>query len=339
MSEEWLPTDKNVMFIYNHTDVRAEINVTVGDQQILNNTLPAGQKIDDITMMHGQNVLYNQTEVREFRWVINGKNSSAWKPVTLKANRCPLGVCELSRVEEKPMENRTRYWSNKNDWPNGTVPIAGEDVEVMSGWDMVFDLNDSSPYYNRITINGKLTFKNDSTNNDTIHLKANHIFIRAGELHIGSKNHTFKNKAQITLYGKRTAEAMVYDNGVEAGNKIIANVGKMFAYGKPRKTSVTRLYEEAKKGQNYIMIEKGLELVAGEYAGEKIGIAPTGYETSASDYMIVDTYNNDTGKMTFTDKLQTYHWGAPISTAGKYNGVDIRAEVVILERNIKIVGD
>jgi hypothetical protein len=43
--------------------------------------------------------------------------------------------------------------------------------------------------------------------------------------------------------------------------------------------------------------------------------------------------------MTFTDKLTTYHWGAPISTAGKYNGVDIRAEVLFLERNIKIVGD
>jgi uncharacterized protein YunC (DUF1805 family) len=100
---------------------------------------------------------------------------------------------------------------------------------------MVFDLNDSSPQFNRITINGMLTFKNDSTNNDTIHLKANHIFVRAGSLHIGSKNYTYQNKAQITLLGIRTAEAMVYDNGVEAGNKIIANVGSIHMHGKARK--------------------------------------------------------------------------------------------------------
>jgi len=32
LSEEWVETDKNVMFTYNHTDVRAEINVTVAGQ-------------------------------------------------------------------------------------------------------------------------------------------------------------------------------------------------------------------------------------------------------------------------------------------------------------------
>jgi len=146
------------------------------------------------------------------------------------------------------MENRTRYWSIAKDWPNNTLPKSGEDVEVQSGWNMIFDLNDSSPQYNRITINGMLTFKNDSTNNDTIHLKANHIFVRAGSLHIGSKNHTYTKKAQITLFGKRDAEAMVYDNGVEAGNKIIANVGTINMYGMARKQKLTRLYEEAKKG-------------------------------------------------------------------------------------------
>jgi hypothetical protein len=154
----------------------------------------------------------------------------------------------LSVVEEKPMENRTRLWSNPKDWPNNTVPVEGNDVEVMSGWDMIFDLNDSSPIYNRVTINGRLTFKNDSTNNDTMHLKAHHIFVRAGELNIGSKNHTFTKKAHISLWGKRTAEAMVYDNGVEAGNKIIANVGTINMYGMAKKTKMTRLREECKKG-------------------------------------------------------------------------------------------
>jgi len=34
--------------------------------------------------------------------------------------------------------------------------------------------------------------------------------------------------------------------------------------------------------------------------------------------------------------LKFYHYGSPVSTGAKYNGVDIRAEVVLLTRNIKI---
>jgi len=37
--------------------------------------------------------------------------------------------------------------------------------------------------------------------------------------------------------------------------------------------------------------------------------------------------------------LTTYHFGAPVSTGDKYNGVDVRAEVALLNRNIRIVGE
>lgn len=37
--------------------------------------------------------------------------------------------------------------------------------------------------------------------------------------------------------------------------------------------------------------------------------------------------------------LQYYHWGAAESTSAKYNGVDIRGEVMLLSRNIRIVGE
>jgi hypothetical protein len=37
--------------------------------------------------------------------------------------------------------------------------------------------------------------------------------------------------------------------------------------------------------------------------------------------------------------LNHYHWGAAESTAAKYNNVDMRGEVVLMTRNIKIVGE
>jgi hypothetical protein len=49
---------------------------------------------------------------------------------------------------------------------------------------MIFDLGDDSPEFLDVNINGKLTFKNDTTK--PLHLKAHKIFVRAGELHIGS---------------------------------------------------------------------------------------------------------------------------------------------------------
>ena len=55
--------------------------------------------------------------------------------------------------------------------------------------------------------------------------------------------------------------------------------------------------------------------------------------------MFVDSYNNLTGEVLLNSSLNFYHWGAELSTAGAYNGVDMRGEVLLLSRNIKIVGE
>ena len=94
---------------------------------------------------------------------------------------------------------------------------------------MVFNLN-PSPKFKLLRVNGRLTFENTT---DT-HLKCKHLFIRAGELHIGSEEYPMKQFARITLYGEKGAETIVYDNAIEAGNKNIANVGKLRVFGAPR---------------------------------------------------------------------------------------------------------
>jgi len=94
---------------------------------------------------------------------------------------------------------------------------------------MVFNLN-PSPVYKLIRVNGNLTFENST---DT-HLKCKHLFVRAGELNIGTPEYPMEKNARLTLYGERNAETIVYDNAIEAGNKLIANVNKIRMYGKPR---------------------------------------------------------------------------------------------------------
>jgi hypothetical protein len=50
-------------------------------------------------------------------------------------------------------------------------------------------------------------------------------------------------------------------------------------------------------------------------------------------------YSSGSGVATFTTPLDHYHWGNATSTGHKYNGVDIRGEVVLLTRNVKIAGE
>jgi hypothetical protein len=98
---------------------------------------------------------------------------------------------------------------------------------------------------------------------------------------------------------------------------------------------MTRLRAPAEKGHQQITVETGLDLVK----GDKLALAATSYAYTASDEVIVETYNSGTGIVTFLSSLNHYHWGAQTSTASKYNGVDIRGEVLLLTRNIKIIGE
>ena len=81
-------------------------------------------------------------------------------------------------------------------------------------------------------------------------------------------------------------------------------------------------------------MEKGLDWVE----GDSIAIAPNNMWANASDYAIIKKYDSSNGEATLEGKLSFYHWGAVSSTEPTY-GVDLRAEVLLLSRNIRIQGD
>jgi hypothetical protein len=85
---------------------------------------------------------------------VNGKNYTR-NPVTMLGVRC-VDAC-MAAINTTVIENTTRYWSNATSWTSGAVPVAGEDVEVESGWNMIYDVA-VSPIVNILTINGRLTF-------------------------------------------------------------------------------------------------------------------------------------------------------------------------------------
>ena len=130
----------------------------------------------------------NETEIRTFEFIINGKEESS-KKIKVEPLLCIHGTCVLEEVEEVELEDGQRLWSDPESWgEGGKVPEEGDEVEIMSGWNMLLDINET-PKLKTLTINGRLSFiqKDDFD----IHLMAEKIFVRAGEFFIGSEEEPF----------------------------------------------------------------------------------------------------------------------------------------------------
>jgi hypothetical protein len=196
---------------------------------------------------------------------------------------------------------------------------------------MELDLAET-PIFDTIVINGCLHFKQGKKGED-IHLRAKKIMVR-GELYIGTKDKPFTNIAKITLSGGRNEPTLaIQDLSIEAGSKIIANVGRVNMYGKKRSFKMTRLTEPAKIGDTTVKVEtKGVDLVK----GDRLAFAPTDMKYDTSEEGTVKSYK--AGVIELEAPLKWYHFGAAKSTADKYEGIDMRGEVLSLSRNIKIIG-
>jgi len=153
---------------------------------------------------------------------------------------------------------------------------------------------------------------------------------------LGNETHPLEDNVVIELVGERNAETMVYDNAIEAGNKLIAVVGRMQAYGKKRDDSImSRLTQVANKGDTGFFVEPGLDWVA----GDRLGLLPTSYQWDTFDEVFIESYDSETGEVVADRTLDYYHFGRETSTGDLYSGLDMRGEVVLLTRNVKIIGE
>jgi hypothetical protein len=95
-----------------------------------------------------------------------------------------------------------------------------------------------------------------------------------------------------------------------------------------------RLKAEVHRNDTQILIDTGLDLVQ----GDRLALLPTSYDSDARDDVFVKSYDSSSGLVTLNSSLNYYHFGAAVSTASKYSGVDIRGEVLLLTRNVLIEG-
>src|SRR5690606_14459210 len=88
---------------------------------------------------------------------------------------------------------RTVRWSDPAAWPDGKVPGEGAAVTIPRDLDVTLDVD--PPALRSLTIDGKLRFSDERD----LALETEWIYVRGGELHIGSEARPHTRKATITL--------------------------------------------------------------------------------------------------------------------------------------------
>jgi len=65
-----------------------------------------------------------------------------------------------------------------------------------------------------------------------INLRTRRLFVRAGELFVGSEEEPFQHNAVITLVGMQDDETIALTATLEVYNKVLVTVGKVVLHGK-----------------------------------------------------------------------------------------------------------
>ncbi|EAL63750.1 hypothetical protein DDB_G0287365 [Dictyostelium discoideum AX4] len=226
-----------------------------------------------------------------------------------------------------------KKWSNYKSWKKLKLPIKGESINITTP--ILMDIKPPDLDVIRIFDKGMLVWKH--INNLELRVKAILIY-DGGQLIIGSEQCKFKYKATITLIGDSIyTEINQTINGNEYGQKVIGidNGGTIELHSEVTKTTWTKLISTISpstfnSNKNILTL---LDNVNDWPIGSEILITSTDYDMEQSETnFIVKCSTCKTNQIKLKNPIKYLHWGSITK------GVDERAEVALLTRNIKIQG-
>lgn len=156
--------------------------------------------------------------------------------------------------------------------------------------------------------------------------------VKGGYMEVGTEEFPYTSQLIITMHSDRESpELPIY------GNKVIAvREGILDMHGVVRTPTWTELHETANIGDTSITLFTSVDWVA----GERIVIAPTGYDNHEAEERVIASIDKSTPSLpviTFTKPLLYKHY-AGIQTF-KSDTIEMRAEVGLLTRNVIYRGD
>jgi hypothetical protein len=240
------PQDKDIKFEMPFYDVRDAIHIDDNTgERIANQTLYKQRAYNRF----GANYVYNLTDFDTTGdGVMDVENREKRLIFAVSANNDYNDDTRASRIDltgsrpaaEDDVEEGTpgdeMFWSEPDTWPSGVVPAEGDDVEILSSMNVVYDVEGTPPDLDSLEINGILKFDDNADRE----LRSKRIWVRAGEWNIGTEDTPFQHKAVITLLGNNTIEYWSFASNIEAGNKNLVVTGAANFYGKPRLQTTRR---------------------------------------------------------------------------------------------------
>ena len=243
-------------------DVRENIHVDPNgnsNNRIVNETLSKGRWQN----LFGNNIIANETfeelddvenQQKYILMAVNGPSQQniyqdhGISSVKLTGVR-PIEVTEIE--EGDPGE--AKMWSSVDTWnfDPPRIPQDGDEIVIDSIMNVILDIPASeAPKLVSLEVNGRLTF----LEGDDRAIRAHKIWVRAGELNIGTADAPFPNNAEIQLLGDNTEYFWSFSRAVEIGNKNLVITGDVNMYGLERPVVRQRLLETAYAGQDEIKL-------------------------------------------------------------------------------------
>jgi cell migration-inducing and hyaluronan-binding protein len=220
---------------------------------------------------------------------------------------------EAAATAPPPVQMRRLVWSDPASWPQGRVPGAGDEVTIARDVDMVLDVD--APALRSLTIDGRLTFSDERD----IALGTDWIYVRGGELAIGSADRPYRHKATITL-----TDTVPGENVNTMGDRgIMLMRGTLNLHG-DRAHTWTKLAATAPAGSTQIAV-----LDAGDWrVGDEIVLASTDFDPRQAERRTISAISGNA--VTLDRPLAYMHFGQITF------GVDERGEVGLLTRNVRV---
>jgi len=220
-----------------------------------------------------------------------------------------LLLAPLVAANAQAQESR---WSDPATWPGNELPSEGDRVVIAADQEVVLDV--STPALGGLTINGKLSFLDESD----LELTSEWVMV-FGELEIGTEANPHIHKATITLTDNIENEQLMGmgDRG------IMLSGGTLNLHGN-RTNAWTKLAETAEAGSSRIEV-----LDSDQWqVGDEIVLASTDYDPRQAETRHISAISGNT--ITLDEPLEFMHYGEITY------GVDQRGEVGLLTRNIKV---
>ena len=193
--------------------------------------------------------IFNLSKI-QFFYVNNDRNIIYLKltSLLLTVNRLEILMKCANCQTNNGRESFIRLWSEKTSWTTNKLPEKDEKITIPYKYRILLDMN--PPKLDQLVLDGVLIFDEMW---ETSNFQFNVLWIRQGQLLIGTKQKPFPFPVKISVVGDKSSTYLQVDENYKTQKAILLN-GEIYMNGIARKITSTKLLDLAIPGNNTLSI-------------------------------------------------------------------------------------